>query len=165
MTPRIALLLAGAAALALPLPSADPLGVALTLLGAIALARSLQRPGSTAPAALIGLAALSWLAAPAGHAHDGRLAALALALALAHASAGLAAVTPARSAVPAGILLRWGAWTVAATTVGVGVVAAVSQLPRLPAPVPATAAAVLALGAVLALTLRLTRATRGDPDR
>jgi hypothetical protein len=141
--PRIALAVAGLAALVLPLPRATPLGVVLLLTGLVALGYAVLRPGSPGPALVIVTAALAWLATPDGPDRTARLAALALAVALVHSSAALAAVLPLRAGVPAGLLLRWAGWTAAATAVGGGVVAAASLLPTGVAPVPATVVAVL----------------------
>lgn len=154
MIPRVALGVAGLAALALPLPGAQPLGVGLTLLGVLALARSLRQPGSTGPAAVIAAAALSWLSSPGGQMHDVRLVALALALAVVHSSAALAAVVPPRSRVPGPLLARWAGWTVAATAAGVAAVEVPSLLHRTPGPVPITVAVLLAVGGCLALGAR-----------
>jgi hypothetical protein len=151
VTPRIALAVAGLAAVLLPLPRATPLGVLLLVTGLVALGFSLLRPGSTGPALVITTAVLAWLGTPDGAGRTARLAALALAVALVHSSAALAAVVPLRSPVPAGLLLRWAGWTVAATAVGGGAVAAASLLPATAPPVPATVVAVLAVAAAGAL--------------
>jgi hypothetical protein len=148
VSPRIALVLAGLAALALPLPGATVSGIGLTGFGLVCLAASVSRPGSTAPALLIATAALSWLATP----DDGRwprLAALALAVAVVHSAAALAAVVPATAPVPAAVTLRWAGWTTAAAAAGVSTVAAVQLLPgRVPAVLP-TAVTLAVLAAVL----------------
>lgn len=144
MTPRVALVVAGLAALALPLPSATILGIGLTGAGLVALWVSVTSPGSTGPALLIGAAALSWVTSR----HDDswpRLVALALALAVVHSAAALAAVVPAGARVPARMSLRWAGWTGAATAGGVLVAAAPGLLPAAPFPVLVTVLAVLAL--------------------
>ena len=147
VTPRIALAVAGLAAIVLPLPRATPLGVLLVVTGVVGLGYSLLRPGSTGPALVITTAVLAWLDSPDGPGRTARLATLALAVALVHSSAALAAVVPLRAAVPAGLLLRWAGWTAAATAVGGGAAAAASVLPATAPPVPATVVAVLAVAA------------------
>jgi hypothetical protein len=160
--PRSTVLAAGLAALALPLPAATVLGVALTLTGLIALGLSVVRPGSAAPAVLIAAAALSWLSTPAGHGHAVRLVALAFALAVVHSSAALAAVLPARAAVPAGLLLRWAGWTAAATALGAGLVAGIPAVVAAAPPGWTSVAAVLGIGA---LAVRVTAAARRSGER
>lgn len=153
MIPRLALVLAGLAALVLPLPAPDLLGGGLTLIGLLALGISAVRPGSTAPAVVIAAAAVSWLSTPDGDGHAARLAGLALALALVHASAALAAVVPARARVPLGLAARWAGWTAAATALGAGLMAGVSRFPASAGPVWPTVVAVLAVAALAALPL------------
>jgi hypothetical protein len=144
VTPRVALAAAGLAALLLPLPSPTILGIGLTALGLAALWTAVTSPGTSAPAAVITIAALSWLVSS----HDGsvpRLVALALALATVHSAAALAAVVPPTARVPASISLRWAGWTAAATAVGAGIAGLPALLPAAPSPVLVTAAAVIAL--------------------
>ena len=168
MTPRIALAVAGLAAIALPLPRATPLGVLLLVTGVVGLGYSLLRPGSTGPALVIATAVLAWLDSPDGSWRTARLAALALAVALVHSSAALAAVVPVRAAVPPRLLLRWAGWTAAATAVGGGAVAAASLLPATAPPVPVTVVAVLAVvaaGAAAGALARRTHAAGTDAGR
>jgi hypothetical protein len=145
VTPRAALAVAGLAALLLPLPRATPLGVVLLVTGLVALGYAVLRPGTAGPAVVIATAVLAWLGTPDGPGRTARLAVLALALALVHSSAALAAVVPLRAPVPPRLLLRWAGWTVAATAVGGGAVAAASLLPSAVPPVAATVAGVLAV--------------------
>ncbi|MGY1857645.1 hypothetical protein [Modestobacter sp. SYSU DS0290] len=157
MSPRVALALAGIAALLLPAPELTVLGVGLTLAGLVALGAALVAPGSAASGVLIAVAALSWLATGDPGAWS-RLTALAFALSLVHAASALAAVTPRTARVPARLLLRWAGWAAGATAGGALVVAAAGLLP-VPAPVPTTVAALVALLAAGAALL-LTRAER-----
>ncbi|MGY1843545.1 hypothetical protein [Modestobacter sp. SYSU DS0875] len=145
MSPRVALALAGLAALLLPAPELTVLGVGLTVAGLVALGAAVVAPGSTAPAVLIGVAALSWLAGGDAGAW-GRLTALAFALAVVHATAALAAVTPRTARVPARLLLRWVGWAAGATAGGALAVAVAGLLPVPPA-VPTTVAALVGLAA------------------
>jgi hypothetical protein len=147
MTPRIVLAVAGASALALPLPALTILGVGLTVAGLLALLHSLSRPGSNGPLALIAIAATSWLVTPDDHQHLLRLGALALAVTLVHSSAALAAVVPTRAGVPARVALRWGGWSAAATAVGCSAVAGAALLPSGGAAILLTATAVVAAAA------------------
>jgi hypothetical protein len=162
VSPRVALAGAGLAALLLAGPTATIPGFGLGVIGLFTLGGAVRYPGTTAPAMLIGVLALIWVAGP-GDAAPGRLAALALALAVVHSSAALAAVVPVRSRVPAPLLLRWAGWTLLATVGGVAAVEAVALLPA-SAPVPVTVAALAALGgAVVAGSLVARRAApRGD---
>lgn len=160
MIPRIALVAAGLAALALPLPAPDLLGGGLTVIGLIALGLAVVRPGSTAPAVLIAAAALSWLSTPDGGQHGIRLAGLALALAVVHTSAALAAVVPVRARIPAGLLARWAGGTVVATAVGAGLVAGVGAIPATVGPVWPTVVAVLAVTVLAGLAVTGTRPGR-----
>lgn len=144
MTPRIALAVAGLAAVVLPLPSPTILGIGLSAAGLVALWVAVASPGSPAPAVLIGAAALSWLTS--GSSGWGvRLVALAVAVTVVHSAAALAAVVPARSRVPAGLAVRWAGWSLAAAAGGVLVVAATGWLPAAPSPVLATVAALAVL--------------------
>ena len=157
MTLRIALGLAGLAALALPLPAPTVLGGGLVVIGLVALALAVLRPGSGAPAALLAAVALSWLSTPAGHVHDLRLGALALALAVVHSSAALAAVVPVRARIPAALALRWLGWTAVSTGLGIAAIVGASALSVALPPVPVTIAAVLAVGLLAALATRAAR--------
>jgi hypothetical protein len=145
MSPRVALAVAGLAALALPAPALDIAGIVLTAIGLLTLGGAVLHPGTTAPAMLIALAALSWLASDAGGVAV-RLPALALALTVVHSAAALAAVVPARSRVPRALLLRWAGWSLLATVGGAAAVGVTGLLPAA-APVPLTVAALAVLGA------------------
>jgi hypothetical protein len=158
VTPRIALAVAGLAALVLPLPGLTVLGVGLTAFGLVCLAGSLTRPGSAAPALLVATAALSWLATPLDAGGDGRwprLAALALAVAAVHSAAALAAVVPVTAVVPARLGLRWAGWTTVAAAAGVATVALTDLVAgrAATAPVLPTAVALALLAATLVAVL------------
>jgi len=159
MSARVAVAVAGALALTLPGWPAGPVGLVLTAAGVLALVTSVLYPGTTAPAVLITVAALSWLAGDQAGAAV-RLPALALAVAVVHSAAALAAVVPARSWLPVPLLLRWTGWTAAATVAGVVAVSTTALLP-LAAPVPTTVAALAALGAaVVGASVALDRLLR-----
>ncbi|SDX82981.1 hypothetical protein SAMN05661080_01358 [Modestobacter sp. DSM 44400] len=164
MSPRVALVVAGLAALALPLPSPTILGIALTATGLVALTVSATSPGSSGPAVLIVAAALSWLTSP----HDDsvpRLVILALALAAVHSAAALAAVVPSSARVPGRLTLRWAGWTAAATAGGVLVTALPGLLPAAPPPVLVTGAAVGALLSAVAVAAAVTHRNGVGSDR
>jgi hypothetical protein len=154
MSPRVALAVAGLAALALAGPTATVPGVALGTIGLFILAGAVWYPGTTAPAMLIGLVALTWVAGP-GTGTTVRLPALALAVAVVHSAAALAAVVPTRSRVPATLLLRWAGWTLLATVGGVAAVGVTALLPET-APVTATVAALGALAAAVVVGALVT---------
>jgi hypothetical protein len=167
MSARVAVAVAGLLALALPGGPAGPVGLVLAAAGLLALVTSVLYPGTTAPAVLITVAALSWLAGD----HTGaavRLPALALAVAVVHSAAALAAVVPAQARVPRPLLLRWAGWTVAATVAGLLVVGGTALFPPAAA-VPTTGAALAVLGAAVlggsVLLGRLLRRSRAAGDR
>jgi len=154
MIPRVAVLVSGLLALALPLPRGGLLVV--TVVGAVSLVFSVVRPGSAAPAVVIVVGVLTWLATTSGSAHEARLVGLALTVSVLHASAALAAVVPAGARVPTRLALRWLGWALLAWVVGVGALGAASTLPRggaalLPLTVFAVAAA--GFGAVLLVAI------------
>jgi hypothetical protein len=88
VTPRPVLLGGGLAALALAFPGPTPGGVALTVLGLAALWPAVARPGSQAPALLLGVVLVRWLTAGAG-AGALRLVGLVVAVAVVHFAAAL----------------------------------------------------------------------------
>jgi len=133
----------GLAALALPGPSLDPVGVVLVLTGLVALFVAVQQPGSGAPLLVIGVAALSWLAV-GGDAGTARLVALAACASVVHAAAAFAAVVPPRTPVAAPVVRRWVLRTAATTAAGIAVIGASTIVPAPTAPVTTVVAGLLA---------------------
>jgi hypothetical protein len=155
VTARALVAVCGLAALALPGPAADPIGVVLTVTGLVALFVAVQQPGSAGPLVVISVAALSWLVS-GGDAGTARLLALAGCTAVLHAAAAFAAVVPPRTPVAAAVVRRWLVRTTATTVAGVAVVGASTLVPAGggPALVVAGLLAALLLGAVALLPRR-----------
>ena len=154
MTARVLVGVCGLAALLLPGPELDPVGVVLTVTGLVALFVAVQQPGSMAPLVLIGVAATSWLVTGES---TGRLVALAVCTAVVHSAAAWAAVVPPRTPVAAAVVRRWVLRTAATTVAGVAVVGASTLVPATTAPVGTVVAglfAALLLGAVALLPRR-----------
>jgi hypothetical protein len=103
VTARVLVAVCGLAALLLPGPGLDPVGVVLTVTGLVALFVAVQQPGSAAPLVLIGVAATSWLVTGEGTA---RLVALAVCTAVVHSAAAWSAVVPPRTPVAAAVVRR-----------------------------------------------------------
>jgi hypothetical protein len=162
MTPRIALLVAGLAAVALAFPGPTPGGVALAVVTLAALWQTVARPGSQAPALFLALTVLEWLIIGAG-AGLARLIGVTAAVAAVHHTAALAAVTPPRTRAHPSVVRRWVVRWAATTGGGVLVVAAAGLLPGPPPPAWTTVAAVIAVGAgVVALAVRARRLDTAD---
>jgi hypothetical protein len=158
MSARIAVVVAGLLALALPLPIGGMLVV--SVVGLVALAYSFWRPGSNGPAFVVIVAVLEWLGTPSSDVHVARLVALALALCIVHACSALAAVVPPRADVPGQLVVRWVAWAAGATAVGVGVLGAASLLPSGRMSVSVTTVAVVAAGCGGVVLVALARGGR-----
>jgi hypothetical protein len=146
VTARVLIAVCGLAALLLPGPELDPIGVVLTVTGLVALFVAVQQPGSAAPLVLIGVAATSWLAT--GHdAGTTRLVALAVCAAVVHSAAAWAAVVPVRTPTSPAAL----------TAAGLAVVGVSALVPTTTAPVGTVVAGLLAallLGAAALLPRR-----------
>jgi hypothetical protein len=166
--PRIVLAIAGLAVAVLPAPAANPIGVAVVVVGLTALWRAVLRPDGPGTAAVLGAGALSWLVFGAD-ASPVRLVAFALAVATAHSSAALAAGIPRAARLDRRTTWQWIARTAATTAVGTAVVAATALLPRTGTPALTVAAAVVAVtGAAAAgavVVLRGVTRTGRTPDR
>jgi hypothetical protein len=143
VTARVLVAVCGLAALALPAPSLDPVGVVLTVVGLVAVFIAVQQPGSAAPLVLIGTATLSWVAT-GGDAGTARLLALAVCTAVVHSAAAFAAVVPARTPVAAAVVRRWVLRSAATTLAGLAVVGASTLVPATSAPVATVVAGLLA---------------------
>jgi hypothetical protein len=166
VTPRPVLLGGGLAALALAFPGPTTGGVALTVLGLAALWPAVTRPGSQAPALLLGVVLVGWLTAGAD-AGALRLVGLVVAVAVVHVAAALAAVSPPRTPVHRLLLRRAAVRCAAGVAAGVAVVAGTGLLPPSSVPTWTTAAAILATTAgVLAVAVRGARTGRPEqPSR
>jgi hypothetical protein len=148
MTPRVLIAVCGLAALALPAPALDPVGVVLTAAGLVAVVISVLEPGSAAPLVLLSTAVLSWLATGSG-AGTLRLLALALCLAVLHSAAAFAAVVPAGTPAGAGVVRPWLLRTAGTTAGGLAAAGAGALLPAPGSP----PVAVVVAGSVAALLL------------
>ena len=154
MTARVLVAVCGLAALLLPGPGLDPVGVVLTVTGLVALFVAVQQPGSAAPLVLIGVAATSWLVTGEGTV---RLVALAVCTAVVHSAAAWAAVVPPRTHVAAAVVRGWVLRTAALTAAGLAAVGVGTLVPTVTAPVATVVAGLLAallLGAVALLPRR-----------
>jgi hypothetical protein len=143
VTARVLLAVSGLAALLLPGPALDPVGVVLVVTGLVALFVAVQQPGSGAPLVVIGVAALSWLVL-GGDAGTARLIALAACTSVVHAAAAFAAVVPPRTPVAAAVVRRWVLRTAATTVAGIAAVGASTLVPVTSAPVATVVAGLLA---------------------
>jgi hypothetical protein len=156
VTARVLVAVCGLAALLLPGPGLNPVGVVLTVTGLVALFVAVQQPGSAAPLVLIGVAATSWLAT--GHdAGTTRLVALAVCAAVVHSAAAWAAVVPMRTPISPVVVRRWVLRTAALTAAGLAVVGVSALVPTTTAPVGTVVAGLLAallLGAAALLPRR-----------
>ena len=147
MTARVLIAVCGLAALALPAPALNPIGVVLTVTGLLAVFIAVQQPGSAAPLVLIGAAASSWLVYGDG-AGTARLLALAACTAVVHAAAAFAAVVPLGTPVAGAVVRRWVLRTTATTVAGVAAVGASTLVPA-----GAGSAATVVAGLLAALLL------------